>query len=637
MIPLFILCLLQDTNALKGPRLVAGDLGGTVTIKCHYAPTTVNKHERKYWCRLYWPQRICHTVISTNFFISQSYQGRVTLTDFPNRGMFVVTLTQLASEDAGHYRCGIGRSTDMLFFSMNLTVSTANHSSDSAILTIPSSVNPMTAQVTRGQTIDTTLLAEGWETRTSRRDTTPAEVTQTPETIEAATTVTGGQDLDTTLLVEGWKTRTSTRDTTPAEVTQAPGTIKTTTIVTSGQDLDTTLLVEGWETRTGRRDITPGEMHPGSTGATAPDIDGWVPKTIETTTSAPGCQVFDATLVIKGQGAGTCSGHITPTRVTKASGTLATITSVAGRQGPGTLGITTPAAGRQDLDTSLVAKGQEAGISRGDITLIRVTQLPAQASSKNLQPPGIVRLTIPGTGNWGLKTTRAANLVPEGQTSGAKVTSTIMEGGLVLGTRAVTKTIVGTIRERKLTIRSTNRLTEGTVNIGIPQIITRNSPGTMRPSTMIRDSLREVTPGTDQQIQEITRATAPDVDVGAWFSGTIRKGEASALEGTAAIGRESHSEEPLRRIPGTALVIPPSKKPFMENSSPDQRRVSQILITLSTVLLPLVLLVLLVLLRKLRKRISVRTQKPTFSLIQLTNFQDLPEKRSLEALQLQEA
>ncbi|XP_027726567.1 high affinity immunoglobulin alpha and immunoglobulin mu Fc receptor isoform X2 [Vombatus ursinus] len=562
MIPLFILCLLQDTSALKGPRLVAGDPGGTVTIKCHYIPTPVNKYQRKYWCRLYPPQRICHTVISTNFFIRQSYRGRVTLVDFPNRGMFEVTLAQLTSEDAGYYRCGIGRRTDTFFFSMNLTISTAqaNRSLDSSILRIPSSIIPMTAQATRGQTINTTLLVEGWETRTSRRGTTPAEVTQAPGTIEVTTTVTGGQDLDTTL------------------------------------------LIEEWETRTKRKDITPGEIHRGSTGVTAPGVDGWVPKTIETTASAPGSQVFDATLVIKGHGAGNCSGHITPNTVAKTSGTLATIISVAGRRGPGTLGRTILAAGRQDLDTSLVAKGQGAGISRGDPALIRVTQLPAQASSKNLQPPAIVRLTSPGTGDWGLETTRAANLVPERQTSGAKVTSSTMEGGLVLGTRAVTKTVGGTIRERKLTIRSTHRLTEGTVNIGIPQITTRNSPGTMRPSTTVRDSLREVTPGTDQQIQEVTRATAPDADVGAWFSGTIRKGEASVLEGTAAIGRESHSEEPLR-IPGAALLIPPSKKPFMENSSPDQKRVSQILITLSTVLLPLVLLVLLLLLRKLRKRI----------------------------------
>ncbi|XP_068930460.1 high affinity immunoglobulin alpha and immunoglobulin mu Fc receptor isoform X2 [Petaurus breviceps papuanus] len=574
MIPFFVLCLLQDTSALKGPRLVTGDPGGMVTIKCHYTPTPVNRHQRKYWCRLYPPQRLCHTIISTNFFISQSYQGRVTLLDLPSSGMFVVMLAQLAPEDTGYYRCGIGPRTDMVFVSMNLTVSTAqvNHSLDSAMLTIPSSIIPTTTLATRGQTM---------------------------ETLGTSTSAIGGQDLDTTLLAGGWGTRTRRRDPTAGEITQAPETIRTTS-ATGGQDLDTTLLAGGWGTRTRRRDPTAGEITqaPGTTGATALDMGGRFPKTIETTTGAPGGQIFDADLVTKGQGPGTCRGHVTPT---KTSGTIGTITSVAGRQGSGTLGRTTPVVGTQDLD-SLVVKRQEAGISR-DLTLIRVTQLPVQASSKNIQTLGTVRFPIPGTGDWVLETTKAAYLVPEGQTSGAKVTSNVMEGGFVSGTRAVTKAIVGTIRERRSTSRSTNRLTEGIVNIRIPLITTINSPGSTRASTMVRDSLREVTPGTDQQTQGITRATAPDTDVGAWSSGTFRKGKVSALGGTATIGRESHSEEPLRRIPGAALLIPSSNKPFMEKSSPDQRRTSHILITLSTVLLPFVLLVLLLLLRKLQKRL----------------------------------
>ncbi|XP_043855917.1 high affinity immunoglobulin alpha and immunoglobulin mu Fc receptor [Dromiciops gliroides] len=605
MIPFFALCLLQDTSAFKGPRLV-GVPGGTVTIECHYTPTPVNKHQRKYWCRLYPPQRVCHTVISTNLFISRQYQGRVTLSDFPRQGLFVVTLTQVVPEDAGHYRCGIGPRTDKLFISMNLTVST-----DSAMLTIPPSIIPMTALATRGQMM---------------------------ETLGTSTSFIGRQELNTTLLAEGWETRTSRKDTTPAEVTQAPRTTGATTTVTGGWDLDTTLLAEGWETRTSRRDTTATDITraPERTRETAPVIGGQVPKTIKTTASAPGSQVFDVTLVIKGQGVGICRGDITATRVTKASGTIATITSAVGTQSPGTLEETTPAAGRQDLDTSLVAKGQGAEISR-DLTLTRVTQQPAQASSKSIQAPGVVRLTMSSTADWLLETTRAADPVL-GQISGAKVTSNLREGDLVLGTRAVTKTIVGTVKERRSTIRTTNRLTKETVNTRMPQITTRNIPGTVRSLTMAKDVLREVTPGTDQYTQGIIRATTPDEDVGAWFSRTIRKRKTSALGGTTTIGRESHSEEPLRRIPGATLLIPPSNKPFLDNSSLDQRRVSQILIILSTVLLPFVLLVLLLLLRKLRKRISLQTQKmPRLSLIQLTNFQDFPEKLSRETLQPREA
>ncbi|XP_051850041.1 high affinity immunoglobulin alpha and immunoglobulin mu Fc receptor [Antechinus flavipes] len=690
MIPFFALCLLQDTSALKGPRLVDGDLGGTVTIECHYTPSPVNKYQRKYWCRLYPPQRVCHTIISSNLFINHLYQGRATLVDFPSQGRFVVTLTQLIPEDSGYYRCGIGPRTDMLFFSMNLTISTANHSLDSAIITIPSSITPMTTLATRdqtvetlgtstsvigrhvldtsvvvkkweartsrkdttpaevtqapgttrvtttaadGQNLDTTLLVEGWEAKTSKRDTTPTEITQAPGTIGVTTTAADGQNLDTTLLVEGWEAKTSKRDTTPTEITQAPGTIGVTTTVTGGQDIDTTLPAEGWESKT-RKDTTSAEIIqvPESTGATTPVIGAQVPKTTETTSSSCN-QVIDATLTIKEWGTATYRGDITPIRVTKASGIPGTITSVMSRKGPGTLKGTIPTAGIQDLNTSLVAKGQRAEISRGDPTLINITQLPAQVSSKNIQPPGRVRVTIPNTDVWILETTRAADPIPEVQTSRAKVTSNIM----VLRTRAETKTIVGTIRERRSTIRSTNRLTGGTVNSRTHLITTRNIPGIIRPSTMVRDYLREVTPGIYRQTLRTTRATTSDADISPWFSGTIRRGKTSALGGTSAIGRESHSEKPLKRIPGATLLIPPSNKPCMEILSPDQWRISQILIAFSTVLLPIVLLVLLLLLRKLRKRISLRTQKPKVSLIQLTNFQDLTEMPSLEAQPLQEA
>uniref|UniRef100_A0A5F8GLX2 Ig-like domain-containing protein n=2 Tax=Monodelphis domestica TaxID=13616 RepID=A0A5F8GLX2_MONDO len=617
-----------------------------VTIECHYTPTPVNKHQRKYWCRLSLPQRVCHTIISTNIFISQSYQDRVTLVDFPSQGMFIVTLAQLAPEDAGYYRCGIGPRTDMLFSSMNLTISTG-----SANLTIPSSLIPGTALATRSQTmetletttsvigrleLDTTLLAERWETRPSRRDTTPVAVTQAPGITGATTTVTGGQDLDTALFTEEWETRTSGRKNTVAEVTQAPGTSGTTTSVIDGQHLDTALFTERQEARTSGRKNTLTEVtqEPGTSGTTLV-TSGQVPKTIETT-SAPGSQAFDTTLVIKGQGAEICRGHTTPTIITKASENIGIITSVTSRPSPGILGGTIPASGRQDLDTTLVAKGEEAGMIRGTLTLARVTQPPAHISSKGIQIPGTIRLIIPGTGDWVIKTTRAAEPVPEGQTTEAKGTLNIMEGGLVLGTRAGTKTIVGTIRERRSTIRRTNGLNEAIVNAGILPFTTRNITGTPRPSITVRENFREIIPGTYQQTWETIRAIALDVDVGDWFSQTKRKEKISTLGGTTATNRQSHSEEPLRRFPGVALLIPPSNESNKENSPPDQNRVSQILIIFSTVLLPLVLLVLLLLQRKLRKRISLRTQEmPMLSLIQLTNFQDLPEKPSLELRQPQ--
>ncbi|KAL0608894.1 High affinity immunoglobulin alpha and immunoglobulin mu Fc receptor, partial [Plecturocebus cupreus] len=110
-------------NVLKGPRLVSGDPGGAVTIQCHYAPSSVNRHQRKYWCRLGPPRWICQTIVSTSHYVHHHYRDRVALTDFPQKGLFVVRLSQLSLEDMGCYLCGIGDENNMLFFSMNLTVS----------------------------------------------------------------------------------------------------------------------------------------------------------------------------------------------------------------------------------------------------------------------------------------------------------------------------------------------------------------------------------------------------------------------------------------------------------------------------------------------------------------------------------
>uniref|UniRef100_A0A8D1VX01 Immunoglobulin domain-containing protein n=1 Tax=Sus scrofa TaxID=9823 RepID=A0A8D1VX01_PIG len=120
---LLFLCLLQAANALKGPRLVSGEPGGAVTIQCKYGPLLISSHQRKYWCRLNPSTGLCHTIVSTNRYTRPYYHGRVALEDFPKKGLFVVRLCQLSPEDVGYYRCGIGNNNNLLFFSMNLTVS----------------------------------------------------------------------------------------------------------------------------------------------------------------------------------------------------------------------------------------------------------------------------------------------------------------------------------------------------------------------------------------------------------------------------------------------------------------------------------------------------------------------------------
>ncbi|XP_069897551.1 LOW QUALITY PROTEIN: high affinity immunoglobulin alpha and immunoglobulin mu Fc receptor [Dipodomys merriami] len=110
-------------DVLKGPRLVSGEAGGAVIIQCHYTPLPVNRHQRKYWCRLGPPRWICHTIVSTNYYTHHKYLGRVALADFPRSCFFEVRLSRLSLDDTGHYRCGIGNRNNLLFLSMNLIIS----------------------------------------------------------------------------------------------------------------------------------------------------------------------------------------------------------------------------------------------------------------------------------------------------------------------------------------------------------------------------------------------------------------------------------------------------------------------------------------------------------------------------------
>ncbi|XP_062971400.1 high affinity immunoglobulin alpha and immunoglobulin mu Fc receptor [Cynocephalus volans] len=190
-------------NALKGPRLVSGDPGGAVTIQCHYTPSSVNRHQRKYWCRLGPPRWICHTVVSSSHYTHHRYQGRVALADFPQSCLFVVRLSQLSLDDAGHYRCGIGDRNDMLFFSMNLTVSAGpSNSTPTAPLAAGDLImgsSGTTPPVANRWTPGTSQTIERWGTEWNRiaptpgtsKTTAPAKGRQTPRTIRTVAPGTG--------------------------------------------------------------------------------------------------------------------------------------------------------------------------------------------------------------------------------------------------------------------------------------------------------------------------------------------------------------------------------------------------------------------------------------------------------------
>nr|XP_026243163.1 high affinity immunoglobulin alpha and immunoglobulin mu Fc receptor [Urocitellus parryii] len=197
---------LAAANTLKGPKLVAGKPGGAVTIQCHYTPSSANRHQRKYWCRLQLPTRICHTIVSSNHYTHRDYQGRVTLADFPQSSLFVVRLSQLSLNDVGQYRCGIGDGNNRLFLNMNLTVSvgpsetipTATSAAGELVTTSFGTGSPASNRWTPGATH---TLGQGteWDRVTSTSGTSkitaPAKGRQTPATAweEALETGSGAE------------------------------------------------------------------------------------------------------------------------------------------------------------------------------------------------------------------------------------------------------------------------------------------------------------------------------------------------------------------------------------------------------------------------------------------------------------
>ncbi|NXE70430.1 PIGR protein, partial [Calcarius ornatus] len=110
------------SDPVFGPREVHGVRGGSVTVKCFYPPTPVNKHDRKYWCRQ--KGSSCITVVSSGF-VADAYKGRVTLTDHPEGEHFLVTISALQPGDAGTFQCGVGTNGRGLSFRVALSVAEA--------------------------------------------------------------------------------------------------------------------------------------------------------------------------------------------------------------------------------------------------------------------------------------------------------------------------------------------------------------------------------------------------------------------------------------------------------------------------------------------------------------------------------
>jgi polymeric immunoglobulin receptor len=113
---------ISTKSPIFGPEEVSSVEGNSVSIKCYYPSTSVNRHTRKYWCRVGANGR-CTTLISSEGYVSTEYAGRANLTNFPENGQFVVNIAKLTQDDSGNYKCGLGINSRGLSFDVSLEVS----------------------------------------------------------------------------------------------------------------------------------------------------------------------------------------------------------------------------------------------------------------------------------------------------------------------------------------------------------------------------------------------------------------------------------------------------------------------------------------------------------------------------------
>ncbi|XP_068015516.1 polymeric immunoglobulin receptor-like [Melanerpes formicivorus] len=100
------LVALQVTTASslpRGPKLLTGTVGGSLSLKCHHDPK--GSYQKKYLCR--WRAGSCSLLLDLDGFVAESYRGRVQAASSQQQpGTYTVVLSQLREEDAGWYWCG---------------------------------------------------------------------------------------------------------------------------------------------------------------------------------------------------------------------------------------------------------------------------------------------------------------------------------------------------------------------------------------------------------------------------------------------------------------------------------------------------------------------------------------------------
>lgn len=110
------------SSPVFGPRQVQAVLGGSATVRCFYPPTLVNRHDRKYWCRVSGPR--CVTLVATGY-VAPSYRDRIALSDHPEAENFQIDISALGPGDAGTFQCGIGVNGRGLSHTVTLSIADA--------------------------------------------------------------------------------------------------------------------------------------------------------------------------------------------------------------------------------------------------------------------------------------------------------------------------------------------------------------------------------------------------------------------------------------------------------------------------------------------------------------------------------
>ncbi|XP_040845531.1 CMRF35-like molecule 6 isoform X1 [Ochotona curzoniae] len=93
----------QGCFSLSCPRVVAGTVGGSLSVQCHYEEKY--KNNRKFLCH-----QSCgpnQEIVMTEVSEREVRNGRVSIRDDPASLSFTVTLEELRLQDAGTYQCGI--------------------------------------------------------------------------------------------------------------------------------------------------------------------------------------------------------------------------------------------------------------------------------------------------------------------------------------------------------------------------------------------------------------------------------------------------------------------------------------------------------------------------------------------------